>query len=85
MKVAQAAFVVACFWGFSDVHEWLGGLSISPQQADSLLQFITWLADEFGHGFVWYVRGSENGTNGCHMTVFSVDVAFANHFVAPPL
>ena len=30
--------------------------------------------------------GGENGTSGCHLAVFSEDVAFAHHFVAscPP-
>ena len=30
---------------------------------------------------------NENGTNGCHLAVFSVDVAFTHHFMAtcPPL
>ena len=27
--------------------------------------------------------GADNGTNLCHFTVFSMDVAFAHHFVAP--
>ena len=28
----------------------------------------------------------KNGTNGCHLAVFSVDIAFSHHFVAiyPP-
>ena len=32
------------------------------------------------------VCGIKNGTNGCHLAVFSVDVAFACHFVGshPP-
>ena len=29
--------------------------------------------------------GGENGTNGCHLGGFSVDVAFACHFVATRL
>ena len=48
-------------------------------------QFITPLDDEFNHEFscfVWYVCGGENGTNGCHLAVFSVNVAFACHFMA---
>ena len=27
--------------------------------------------------------GGENGTSGCHLAVFSEDVAFARHIVAP--
>ena len=27
--------------------------------------------------------GGENGTNGNHLAIFSEDVAFAHHFVAP--
>ena len=27
---------------------------------------------------------SENGTNGCHLADFSVDVSFAHHFEATP-
>ena len=32
LNVAQAAFAGACFWGFSDVHEYLGALymALSP-------------------------------------------------------
>ena len=30
-------------------------------------------------GFV--ICGGENGTNGCHLTVYSEDIAFAHHFV----
>ena len=29
--------------------------------------------------------GGENGTNGCHLAVFSVDIAFSRHFVATHL
>ena len=29
------------------------------------------------------ICGAENGTNGCHLAIFSVDVAFAHYFVAP--
>ena len=29
------------------------------------------------------IYGTENGTNGCHLAVFSVDVAFAHHTVDP--
>ena len=45
------------------------------------------LADEFGHGFSCFVGtcGGENGTNGNHLAVFSEDVAFAHHFMAPYL
>ena len=28
------------------------------------------------------ICGGENGTNGCHLAVFSVEVALACHFVA---
>ena len=28
------------------------------------------------------ICGGENGTSGCHLTVFTVNVAFAHHFVA---
>ena len=28
------------------------------------------------------IYDGENGTNGCHLAVFSVDVAFAHHFEA---
>ena len=30
LKVAQAAFAVACFWGLSDIHECLGCLQMAP-------------------------------------------------------
>ena len=43
----------------------------------------TLLADEFGHGFsdqqLCVICGGENGTNGHHYAVFSVDIAFAHH------
>ena len=29
------------------------------------------------------ICGGKNGTNGCHLTVISVDIAFARHFMAP--
>ena len=29
--------------------------------------------------------GGENGTNGSHLGVFTTDIAFAHHFVAPCL
>ena len=29
--------------------------------------------------------GADNSTNGCHLAVFSEDVAFARHFMAPHL
>ena len=32
-----------------------------------------------------YVAIGENGTNGCHLAVFSLDVAFACHFMATHL
>ena len=52
----------------------------------SQLWFTIWLADEFGHGFSCFIAmvcGGENGTNGCHLAVFSVDIAFACYFVVP--
>ena len=30
----------------------------------------------------YVICGGKNGTNGCHVAVFSVDVAFACYFVA---
>ena len=30
-----------------------------------------------------YICGTENDPNGCHLVVFSVEVAFAHHYVAP--
>ena len=30
LKVALAAFAVACFWGLSDVHKCLGRLQMAP-------------------------------------------------------
>ena len=41
------------------------------------------LAMDVASCFVWYVE-LKNGTNGHHLAVFSVDIAFACHFVAPP-
>ena len=32
LKVAQAAFAVACFWGLSDIHECLDGLQMAPSR-----------------------------------------------------
>ena len=29
LKVAQAAFAVACFWGLSDIHECMGRLQMA--------------------------------------------------------
>ena len=34
LKVAQAAFAVACFWGLSDIHECSGGLQMAPSSLD---------------------------------------------------
>ena len=34
LKVAQAASVVACFWGLSDVHKCLGDLKMAPHPLD---------------------------------------------------
>ena len=34
LKVAQAAFAVACFWGFSDVHECTGRLQMAAYPLD---------------------------------------------------
>ena len=34
LKVAQAVFAVACFWGLSDVHECLGRLQMSTYPLD---------------------------------------------------
>ena len=34
VKVVQAAFAVACFWGFSDTHECSGHLQIPPYPLD---------------------------------------------------
>ena len=28
------------------------------------------------------ICGGENGTNGCHLTIFGIDVAFVHHLVA---
>ena len=34
LKVTQAAFVVACFWGLSDIHESSNGLQTAPTPFD---------------------------------------------------
>ena len=34
LKVTQAAFAVACFWGLSDIHESSNGLQTVPTQLD---------------------------------------------------
>ena len=36
MKVAQAAFAVACLWGLSDVYECLDVLQMAPSPLDKL-------------------------------------------------
>ena len=54
-------------------------------QTDSRLWITLPLADEFCHGFsyfVWHVEVHDSGTSGSHLGVFSGDVAFAHHFVA---
>ena len=33
----------------------------------------------------YVTRGGENGTSGCHLAVFSKDIAFTCHLVAPRL
>ena len=61
LNVTQATFAVACSWGFSDVHEFSGGLQIAPSPPDKQTAGLIHhqLTDEFGHGFscfVWYVE-----------------------------
>ena len=34
LKVARAAFAVACFWGLSDVHECMGRLQMAVYPLD---------------------------------------------------
>ena len=34
LKFAQAAFGVACFWGFSDIYKCLGHLQMAPSPLD---------------------------------------------------
>ena len=34
LKVALAAFAVACFWGLSDAHECSGRLQMAPYHLD---------------------------------------------------
>ena len=34
IKIAQAAFVVACFWGLSDIHECLDCFQMAPYSLD---------------------------------------------------
>ena len=87
LKIEQSAFTQAYFSSLSDVHESLDGLQI-PWQADSWLWITTRLVDKFVHGFscfLWYVHGGKKSTNGSHLAVFSEDVAFVHHFVAPHL
>ena len=41
-----------------------------------------WLMSSAIELLLCMICGFENGTNGCHLAVFGVDVAFACHFVA---
>ena len=76
---------VWCPW----VLRWTLNGPIFPWQADNWLWITTRLADEFVHGFRCFDNcvtcGGENGTNGSHLVVFSKDIIFARHFVAPRL
>ena len=63
--------------------KWLHIILKSTQLA---VIYTTHLDDEFGHGFSCFACmrcGGENGTNGHHLAIFSVDMAFSHHFVAP--
>ena len=62
---------------------WPSNNPIFPWQADSQLWITTrdWLIHLSMDLAV--TCGGENGTNGSHVAVFSEDVAFACHFVAP--
>ena len=84
LKVAWAAFPVACFSGLSDIHECLGHLQMAAYPLGK------WTAGcnsphDWLMSLAMHLAGGENDTNGCHLADFSEDVAFAHHFVATPL
>ena len=87
LKVEQSAFTHTSFSSLSDIHEYSVGLQMSPsslgkQAADCNLPY-DWLmsmAMDLAASSDMYWG---NGTNGCHLAGFSVNVAFACHFVAP--
>ena len=79
-------YTVACFWSLVDIHKCSSGLLMAPSLLDKLTTSCNLL-----HDFWWIwpwslllcvVCGSEIGTNGYHLAVYSVDVAFAYHFMA---
>ena len=86
LKVTQAAFVVACFWGLSDIHESSNGLQTAPTPFDeqtascnsphdwlmSLAMGLAALDDMWR--WKWY--------QWMPFVAFSADIAFACHFMA---
>ena len=89
LKFEQSTITQASFSSLSNIHECSGCLQMAPSSLDkqiancdspqdwlmSLTMDLAALCDMW----IW------NGTNGCHLAVFSEDVAFACHFVVPRL
>ena len=89
LKVTRAAFAVTCFWGLSDIHQYLGHLEMAAyplgKQTTSCNSLHDWLMS-LGIDVAalcdmwrwkWYQWMSFAG--------FSEDVAFDHHFMATRL
>ena len=89
LKIAQAAFAVACVWGFSDVHDCPGCIQMAPYLFDKQTascnspdNWLMCLAMYLAALCNMYCRGKMALIRRCHLLVFSEDVAFTHHFVA---
>ena len=89
VKVAQAAFAVASFWGLSDIHKCLGHLQMAPyplnKQTAGFYSPHNWLMSFALDLAALCDMWRWNSTNGCHLAVYSEDIAFSRHFMATHL
>ena len=85
----KVAFAVACFSGLSDIHECSDGfkwlhLPLTSRQPCSCNSPHYWLMSlAMDLAALCDICGAENGTNECHLIVFSFDGVFARHFIFP--
>ena len=75
LKIPQATFVMACSCGL------FLRLVRRPQVLGWSLNGL--VMDLAACTYGTYICGTENDPNGCHLVVFSVEVVFAHHYVAP--
>ena len=69
------------------MHEYSGGLQMAPSSLDKQTANCdsphNWLMSLAIDLATCVTCGGENNTIGCHLAVFSEDIAFANYFMVP--